>query len=251
MKLPLQVIAEYGCPTHSYVAALQHLSSNHDLTFVEYREGIQKIINLPEPPDCESWFYAKTLFLYCIQETIRDYQAGIIPDMDDIYALSKERTYYYIDNNPWATTRFNISHGLQSDEDLLEEALKTGKIIFNKGGKKELTEKLFKEIKAAGGGRHEIIQAFVDKVGMSKAGATTYFHGLKKEFGFSERTNPNKEIPKTENKQAIAERLYVESTDKSKATMIALFTEKLDTSKLGAQTYFYSCKKKYEKILHS
>lgn len=246
MKAPLQVIAEYGCPTHSFVSALMHLSERADLSFEEYKTGIQRIISLPEPPECESWFYAKTLFLYCVQETIRDYQAGIIPDMDDIFVLANEKTVLYMQTNPWAITRFNINHGLQSDDEMTDEEKASGQQVFTKGGKKELTEKIFKEIKASGGGRHEIIQAFVDQVGMSKAGATTYFHTLKKEFGFSEKSNPNKEPPKVESKQELAERLYTESPDKSKATMIALFTEKLDTSKLGAQTYYYACKKKFD-----
>ena len=242
MKPPLKIISEYGCSTDSYVAAIQFLTQQ-DVDKSEYERRVQEIIGLPEPPECESWFSARVLFLYVIQETIREFNTGLIPLMEDIYHIAVERATNYIENNPWNETRFNIEHGLKDvDDDVLEG----GPIISTKkGAKKDVTERLFKDLKSTGASRQKIIDAFVEQVGMSKAGSTTYFHALKKEFGFSERENPETETPKVESKQDLAERLYKQSADKSKATIIALFTDKLGTSKLGAQTYFYACKKKF------
>ncbi len=250
MKAPLKVIEELGVPTDSYISAVQTLMQQ-DVDKSEYEKRIQEIIGLSDPPECDSWFRARILFMYVVQETIREFGMGFIPLMEDIYYIALEKTEAYVENNPWNETRFNIEHGLRRDVDV--ETGEEGEIVsVKKGAKKDVTEKLFRDLKNAGASRQKIIDAFVEKVGMSKAGATTYFHSLKKEFGFSEKDNPEKESAKTESKQELAERLYNDSDDKSKPTMIALFTEKLGTSRLGAQTYYYACKKKYENgsILH-
>lgn len=245
MKPPLKVIEELGCSTDSYLFAIQTLMQQQDADKAEYERRIQEIIGLPDPPECESWYYARVLFMYVVQETIREFNTGLIPLMEDVYHIALEYTQRYVDNNSWNETRFNIEHGLKTDIDV-ETGEEGPATSIKKGAKKDVTEKLFKNLKAAGASRQKIIDAFVEQVGMSKAGATTYFHALKKEIGFSERDNPETETPKSESKQDLAERLYSESSDKSKSTMIALFTNKLGTSKLGAQTYYYACKKKLE-----
>ncbi len=239
MKTPLQVITDYKCPTNSYINAIQHFSDRQDLTLEQYQKGIQELIGLSTLPETESYHFAKTLFLYVVQETIRVYGHGLIPDMDAIYEQCIDKTHEFIENNPWSATRFNLNHGLMERDEFDEE---TGTIATKqKGAKKEVTEQIFKDLKSKGATRQDIIDAFVQQTGMSKAGATTYFHSLKKELGFREES-ADKKTNKTGSKQELAERLYQESTDKSKGTMITLFTEKLETSKLGAQTYFYACK---------
>lgn len=244
MKTPLQLIAEFGCPTDSAIFAIKHLSEREDLTYDQYKKGIQDIIGLPETPDIGSYFEAKVLFRYVIQDTINSYNAGLIPIMDDIFSIAIDKTEQYIESNPWSVTAFNIAHGLAERDEIDPE---TGELVptKQKGAKKEVTEQIFKKMKSNGNSRQDIIEAFITETGMSRAGATTYFHALKKEFGFSEGTSETK-TNKIESKQELAERLYQESPDKSKPTMITLFTEKLETSKLGAQTYYYACKKKYE-----
>lgn len=245
MKAPLKVISEFGCPTDSYISAVQHLAQQTDVDKAEYERRIQEIIGLLEPPECQSWYVARVLFMYVVQETIREFNQGLIPLMEDILQISQERTDLYVELNPWNETRFNIERGLKVDVDV-ETGEEGPATATKKGAKKDVTERLFKDLKSAGASRQKIIDAFVEQVGMSKAGATTYFHSLKKELGFSEKDNPQQETPKTESKQDLAERLYNESADKSKATLIALFTDKLDTSRLGAQTYYYACKKKFQ-----
>jgi polyhydroxyalkanoate synthesis regulator phasin len=243
MKTPLQVIADFGCPTNSAVDAIRHLSEREDLTHDQYRKGIQEMIGLTDPPETESYHYAMVLFKYIIQETIRAHNTGGIPDMDDMLDVCIKKTYKHLEEHPWSVTMFNIKHGLQEREEI---DLETGVITSTKpkGAKKDVTERIFNELKSKGASRQDIIDAFVEETGMSKAGATTYFHTLKKELGFKESTT-EKKSSKSESKQELAERLYQESPDKSKPVMITLFTEKLETSKLGAQTYYYACKKKF------
>lgn len=243
MKTPLQVIADFGCPTHSYIAAMQHFGDREDLSIEQYRAGIQEVVGLTELPETESYHFAKVLFLYVVQETIRAYLTGIVPDMAEIYVHAISRTYEYIKSNPWAVTRFNIMHGLLDVEETNPE---TGVVTITKPkqAKKDVTERIFKEFKARGASRQDIIDTFILETGMSKAGATTYFHSLKKTLGFKESDTDEKKLIKVESKQDLAERVYQESQDKSKPAMIALFIEKLGTSKLGAQTYYYACKKK-------
>lgn len=244
MKAPLKVIEELGCPTDSYIAAIQFLIQKN-FNKVEFEKQVQDIIGLSEPPECYSWFTARALFLYVVQETIRQYQTGIIPLMEEVYKTAVKKMEMYTESNPWNETRFNIEHGLKVDFDV--EAGDEGPALSTKkGAKKHITEKLFRDLKAAGASRQKIIEAFVEQVGMSKACATTYFHALKKQLGFSERTNPTEQISKHMSKQELAEQLYEQSIDKSKPTIIDLFVEKLGTSKLGAQTYYYAVKKKKE-----
>ncbi|MDE1830722.1 MAG: hypothetical protein KGI25_10415 [Thaumarchaeota archaeon] len=249
MKAPLKVISELGVSTDSYISAIQTLMQQ-DADKSEYEKRIQEIIGLAEPPKCFSWFFARALFMYVVQETIRGYSNGLIPDMEFVYEDSWVKAQTYVDNNPWNETRFNIEHGLKADAgaeiEVTDESSVAPVTLIKKGGKKDVTEKLFRDLKTTGASRQKIIDAFIQQVGMSKAGATTYFHTLKKELGFSEKNNPTEEAPKNESKQELAERLYNESEDKSKPTMIALLTEKLGTSRLGAQTYYYACKKKHE-----
>jgi hypothetical protein len=242
MKTPLQVIADFGCPTDSAVFAIKHLSERDDLTIDEYRKGIQDIVGLDELPEIESYYHAYLLFRYIVQETIKAYNTGIIPLMEHVYIVAQHKAVNYIQENPWAQMVFEIQHGLFKPE---EEIDGVKFIATQQGDKKQITERLFKEMKAANKSRQEIINAFVEQTGMSKAGATTYFHSLKKELGFKETPSDTKQA-KPQSKQELADQLYQEAEDKSKPALIALFTEKLQTSKLGAQTYYYSCKKKFD-----
>lgn len=243
MKTPLQVISGIGCPTSSINDAIRYFSEREDLTEDQYLSLIQEIIGLDTPPVVDTYYFAKFLFLYVVQETIKAHNAGLIPDMDDLYASCVEKAKTYIENNPWSVTRFNVAHGLVENEQVDPE---TGESTQpkSKGAKKDITDRVFLEMKSKGASRQEIIQAFIDQTGMSKAGATTYFHALKKQHGFAENKE-SKKVDKPESKQQIAERIYQTSEDKSKEVLIPLLEQHLGTSKLGAQTYFYACKKKF------
>lgn len=246
MKSPLQIIADMGCPITSQLEAIRFFSERNDLSEDEYIDGIQQIIGTNTPPKVSSYYYARVLFLYVIQEIVRANQNSIIPDIDELYAMCIKKSHTYIEDNPWTATRFNISHGLVDHEEIDPE---TGEPIVSKrkGDKKEITERIFLDLKEKGVSRPEIIEAFIAETEMSKAGATTYFHMLKKQHGFVETKNDSKK-PKPESKQQIADRIYQESVDKSKAVMIPLLEQHLGTSKLGAQTYYYACKKKFTTV---
>ena len=58
----------------------------------------------------------------------------------------------------------------------------------------------------------------------------------------AEKAPKVEKAPKAESKADKARVMYTESEDKSRATMIAMFMEKLGMSKAMASTYFYSCK---------
>lgn len=250
MKTPLQIISDYGCPTHSMVSAAQFFNDRGDLSYEDYKKSIQQLIASPELPETESYHFAKVLFNYIVQETIRAYNIGMIPLMDELYEACIVKARKWIDENPWSATMFYVTHGMVEQDEIDPE---TGVItnvsaLKSKGAKKDITERIFNDMKSKHASRQDIINAFVTQTGMSKAGATTYFHALKKDLGFTETLTTETKLTKSENKQELAERLYVESNDKSKPMMISLFIDKLATSKLGAQTYFYSCKKKYEHV---
>lgn len=236
MKTPLEMIASYGAPTHSYIAAIAYFSEKPDLSKVEYESNIKDIIGLLTPPSLPSTYEARILFRYVVQETVRSHQLEAIPNMDEVYKLALDKTKKFVEEYTWAQTNYNCVNGItftNSEED-----------CSRKGDKKTITEKIFKDLVAQKASRSAIIDVFINQVGMSKAGATTYFHTLKKQFGFS--AIEEKQKPATANKQQIAEKIYLEADDKSKTNIINIFVKELQTSKMGAQTYYYTCKKKFK-----
>lgn len=235
MKTPLQVIADYGSPTDSYIRAVTFFSQKPDFTKVEYETGIQQIIGLCVPPILPSTYEARILFRYVIQETIRAHQGQTIPNIDIVYKDALEKTKHFIEEYTWAQTNYNCVNGITFTNSTEDED--------HKGDKKTITETIFKDLVAQNASRGDIIEAFVNKVGMSKAGATTYFHSLKKQLGFTATKEQEQTV---ESKQQVAERIYNQATNKDKANLIEQFIAQLQTSKMGAQTYYYACKKKFK-----
>ena len=95
---------------------------------------------------------------------------------------------------------------------------------------------------------------------MTKAGATTYFHNLKKAHGY--KAPKEESIAKTANKKsgatsiarpaskgrgpskgAVAKTIYAEMKGQPKEAIINTIIQKTGTSKAGANTYFCAARK--------
>ena len=81
MKDPISIIADLGVPTESFSAAIHHFYDRVDFSKDRYESLIAEIIGLDNPPTFESIKEAKLYFLYTVQETVRAFNTGIIPDM--------------------------------------------------------------------------------------------------------------------------------------------------------------------------
>lgn len=261
MRTPLEVIAGYGVSTTSYIRAIQQFNDlDHSIILKkeQYEKGIADIVGGDHPPSFSSEKEARIYFLYVIQETIRSFSQGTIPEMDHVWEDAQRRAKQMIINQPWAVKDYCAD---DEGEPKLDAA---GNPKKRKGAKKDEAEALYKRMNDGNNDRTAIIAALIDEVGMSKAGATTYFHNLKKQFGFS---GPKTEKPKRQRKTQIpserslskptknvsrkggptkaeiAKQIYTSLRGRSKEDVIAEIIAKTGTSKAGANTYYCSCKR--------
>lgn len=185
---PLQTIASYGLPTDSYIAAIQ-LANNEDLplslTKDQYEQGVADIVGLTSAPSVDTDKEARVLFLYTVQETIRAFNdaAGAIPDMEGVWTDIQKRAKVFQKNHPWVFKDYAAEKYENETGEVKLDSV--GKPKQRKGAKKAQAEALYQKINGTTD-RAGIIAALMKDVGMTKAGATTYFHNCKKQFGFKE-----------------------------------------------------------------
>jgi len=173
MKAPLEVISAYGAPTDSYIAAVRHFSERDELTKEQYEEGYNAIIGTEEPVEFSTVFHAKYHFLYAVQETVRLSLSGI-PMMSDVAEIVEERVKRMEAEKPWAFKDYNETPDGERKLDA------TGKPKPKKGAKKELAIQVYAdEIHGKGLSRKDAIAIMMEKVGLTKAGASTYYANCK------------------------------------------------------------------------
>lgn len=259
MKAPLEVLEEFSIPTYSFIAAITHLSNIEEKRGWwrqdEYEKFTAEVIGLTSHPQFENQRTARLYFHYAVQETVRAFvnAAGELPDMEEVWVDVERRVREFIVANPWSVKEFN---GEQTDEN--------GNTKPKKGEKKEQALSLYRKMNDGKTTRTQIITSLIEEVGMTKAGATTYFHNLKKEYGFSgpkeERRKRAKKVSisksvkrakkdKGPSKASIAEKIYLEMRDAEqfgKADIITRIVEEAGTTPAGANTYFCAARKKHE-----
>lgn len=256
MRTPLEIIADYGVPTTSYLRAIQAFNDDEKpivLRKEQYEKGIADIVGGDHPPSYSNEKEARIYFLYVVQETIRAFSQGTIPEMDVVWEDAQNRAKNMIANQPWAIKDYAAE---DTGEPKLDAA---GNPKKRKGAKKDEAEALYRRMNDGKNDRVAIINALVEEVGMSKPGATTYFHNLKKQFGFA---GPNAEKPvrvkkavpqptpkKTKQKRSgptksqLAKQIYTSLKGRPKEEIIAEIVAQTGTSRAGANTYYCSCKK--------
>lgn len=254
MQTPLEIIKGFGAPTNSFIAAIHHFKfERNPLSKRDCESSIAQIIGAEQTPSYSNDKEANLYFLYVVQETVREFNKGHIPDMADVWVEAQARARRFIEENPWSIRDYATEEGSPVDVD--------GQPKQKKGAKKDQAEDLYRKMNDGKNDRNAIIQALVDEVGMSKAGATTYFHNLKKTFGFSgpktERVKREKKVtePKTKaggtkkakrvgpSKGEIARRIYAEMVGASKDEVVARIIEETGTTPAGANTYYCVARK--------
>lgn len=255
MQTPIQIIETYGAPTNSFTAAVHHFKFERaPLSKSECEAGIAQIVGADQHPTYRNAKEANLYFLYVVQETVRAFNGGVVPEMADIWEVAQRRAVNFITDNPWAIKDYTSDEG----DDVVD-----GQPKQKKGAKKDQAEALYRKMNDGKNDRNTIIQALVDEVGMSKAGATTYFHNLKKTVGFSgpktEKVKREKKVVEVKpkgnetgrvkksgpSKGEVAKRIYAEMVGSPKDEIIARIVEETGTTVAGANTYFCMARKEF------
>ena len=105
-----------------------------------------------------------------IQDIIDLTKSKSVLDMSTIFMNSKVKADNFIKKNPYVLVEKESSYKPKVNSDGTKKP--------KKGSKKILAIQVYNEHKNDGMSRKEFIQLLVDKVGLTPAGASTYFHNL-------------------------------------------------------------------------
>lgn len=257
---PIEIIAGYGAPTDSFNAAIRFFNNKGMMTERQYASGIKELLGADDVPSFKNEKEARIVFLYVVQETLRVYiEDNIVPDMAAVWEEVIDRSSVFLAKNPWSIKTYGTVNG-ETKVDAVGLPKK------KKGKKKEMAIDIYCRMNDGTTERGTIIQAFMDEIGMTKAGATTYFHNMKKEYGFrgpktqrgrkpnstttttATPTEPGKRGRKPEGKMSkakIAEQVYLRMKGQPKKEILAVIVEESGTTPAGANTYYCMWKKEY------
>lgn len=109
---------------------------------------------------------------YFIQNIIKQYteKAETKFDIDLLYVSSVEQAKKYIESNPWVFAKLEAEEKFNND----------GSPASKKGDKKLLAKEVYEANKGKINTRKEWIELLVKEVGLTPAGASTYYANLKK-----------------------------------------------------------------------
>lgn len=175
MHKAIETLQSHNIPTHSYLAAVKYLGEEtHQLQPTEYRSRITELCGHTVDVDDK---FVRHHYLYLVQETVRRSLNTDKLDMDELFELATARANKYIRTNPWIFVESETEPKLDA----------AGNPKPKKGAKKEQAIALYKKMVNENNGNHpsrqNAIKRFVDEVGMTPAGASTYVANCKKNFG--------------------------------------------------------------------
>ncbi len=185
LKSPLRVITDLGIPTDSIIHAVQHIQSQDETHHYnifgpysqqEYEQMITEIMGLDETPTYDSWKIARVYFGYTVQETLRMFNTGDRPDIDELWIEINRRAEHFMKDQPWAIKDYTAEAA--EDNQKLDAS---GNPKQKKGAKKDAAKKLWDENpdKQTTLARKEWIAMLCEEVGLSSAAASTYYANLK------------------------------------------------------------------------
>lgn len=169
MHPAIQKIADRGIPTSSYVAAIRHLNDSGDLARDQYVSIMSDLVGQKVSVGDDR--ITKYTFLYLIQETIRKSFNTDVMNMAELLELAHRRAVTFIKENAFVFAEPEDTITVDSD----------GKPKQKKGAKQEGAATIYQENISKG--KATVIGLFMSELDMSKAGATTYFYNMKKQFG--------------------------------------------------------------------
>jgi hypothetical protein len=171
-----------GIPTNSFVAAGQHMSQN-----LPQGEDALKIVKELTGVDLNTTgrhpLYATFTAAYAVQILVRATLEGqVLKAMDLLAAAEKEAREYTDPNGRLAWTLAGFEDQKAEIENADPEVVKAGKA--KKGARKVLALKVFNEqiagkVEAGEMTRKEAIAILMTEIGLSAAGASTYYANFK------------------------------------------------------------------------
>lgn len=156
----LHHIENWNIPTHSLTRAVQVANSMGELTAEEYGARVSELTNM----SLRETDHPRFTYLYAVQEAVR---CGGKIDGDDLFELAANKSAEYVRKNGWM------------------EVVKETKVDSNgnpkkpKGDKKLAAASLWKSRKSENLSRKQWISIFVEEVGLTEAGASTYHANFK------------------------------------------------------------------------
>lgn len=158
-------IKQYKIP-HSAVRAIAMLNEGGDLGADEYRTRIAQLTNgtlsLPDQ-------YARFTYLYLIQNGLKNGQADL--------SCAEKDAKKFIDQNPWIFAKSDSNSELRPRSAPKLDA--SGNPKQRKGAKKDKAIRFYNENKNQSWTRKEWIEKLVENIGLTPAGASTYYANLK------------------------------------------------------------------------
>lgn len=106
---------------------------------------------------------------YFIQNIVKAELADKVLNLDNIYTSSVQEATQYIDQNPWVFAQLEAEVKLNAD----------GTPAPKKGDKKVIAKDVYEKNKDKGLARKQWIELLVKEVGLTPAGASTYYANLK------------------------------------------------------------------------
>lgn len=165
----IDVLNDQHIPTHSYLSAIQHIKSYIDKSETEYRDMIKTMVGFDLDSKLD-FNHVKYTYLYLVQEIIRFHLEQKPTSLKNILEYAQMRATKYISNNTWVFAESEATPKLDA----------RGVPKRKKGAKQEAAFNIYcnnlNKTKA------EIVQLFMETLDMSKAGATTYYHNMKKKY---------------------------------------------------------------------
>lgn len=166
----IETIRDQEVPIHSAVAAAQHLglSGIGELSVRDYKARIKEITTKDVSYDKDEMY--RMVYGYLVTEAIKESNHTDKLDAEVLYTTAVEKATKLVKDNAWMFAKAETEERLDNE----------GNVKPKKGAKKELAKKVYNEqIKDKITSRKEAIEVLVKEVGLTPAGASTYYANLK------------------------------------------------------------------------
>jgi len=174
MSKVLDILRKQKVPVDSPVSAAQHLGHNGigKLADKEYVKRISEIVGInAEFKDSNMY---RMSYSYLVTDLIIASDNTDKPDVSKIWRVAKLKARKLVENESWMFATSDKEPKLDAE----------GNVKPKKGAKKELAMEVYaNDIKGKIDVRKDAIAILVEKVGLTPAGASTYYANLKKKNG--------------------------------------------------------------------
>lgn len=174
LEIAIEKIEKFGAPVNSQIAAGQYMNQNL-LDLVDAKALIQTLTNHSCSERGKDERYVPYVAAYLVMLAVKSHLIGESVRMLDLLTEAKTRSEKFIEEMAWS---FVESENKAEIENADPELVKAGRA--KKGAKKVLALKIYKsKIKGKDLTRKESIAVLMEEIGLSAAGASTYYANFK------------------------------------------------------------------------